>query len=74
MYLPTPLRVHKQRDPEGFYRKARRGEIPEVTGVSAPYGTPRLGLSFLIPVNLCRSVSQRSALQTGAESPFVSGA
>jgi adenylylsulfate kinase-like enzyme len=29
------------RDPKGLYAKARRGEIPDFTGVSAPYEPPR---------------------------------
>jgi adenylylsulfate kinase len=28
------------RDPKGLYKKARAGEIPEFTGVSAPYEAP----------------------------------
>jgi adenylylsulfate kinase-like enzyme len=28
------------RDPKGLYKKARRGELPEFTGVSAPYEAP----------------------------------
>jgi bifunctional enzyme CysN/CysC len=30
----------KRRDPKGLYAKAERGEIPELTGVSAPYEAP----------------------------------
>lgn len=32
--------VCEQRDPKGLYRRARSGEIPEFTGVSAPYEPP----------------------------------
>ena len=28
------------RDPKGLYQKARDGEIPEFTGISAPYEAP----------------------------------
>ncbi|MEN8160790.1 MAG: adenylyl-sulfate kinase, partial [Myxococcota bacterium] len=28
------------RDPKGLYQKARKGEIPEFTGISAPYEAP----------------------------------
>ena len=30
----------EKRDPKGLYKKARKGEIPNFTGVSAPYEEP----------------------------------
>jgi len=30
----------EQRDPKGLYAKARAGQIPEFTGISAPYEEP----------------------------------
>ena len=30
----------EQRDPKGLYKKARAGEIPQFTGISAPYEPP----------------------------------
>jgi bifunctional enzyme CysN/CysC len=40
VYVDTPLDVCEARDPKGLYRKARKGEIAEFTGVSAPYESP----------------------------------
>ncbi len=40
VWVATPLEVCEARDPKGLYRRARRGEIPEFTGVSAPYEEP----------------------------------
>jgi adenylylsulfate kinase len=40
VYLDAPLEVCERRDPKGLYRKARRGEIPDFTGISAPYEAP----------------------------------
>lgn len=40
LYVSAPLDVCEARDPKGLYRKARAGELPEFTGVSAPYETP----------------------------------
>ena len=40
VYLNAPLEVCEQRDPKGLYAKARAGEIPDFTGVSAPYEPP----------------------------------
>ncbi len=39
-YLDAPLEVCERRDVKGLYRRARQGEIPEFTGVSAPYQAP----------------------------------
>jgi adenylylsulfate kinase len=36
----TPIEVCEQRDTKGLYKKARAGEIPEFTGISAPYEAP----------------------------------
>lgn len=40
VHVAAPLVVCEARDPKGLYRKARRGEIPDFTGISAPYETP----------------------------------
>ena len=39
-YIDIPLEVAEQRDPKGLYKKARAGEIPNFTGISAPYEAP----------------------------------
>jgi adenylylsulfate kinase len=38
--VDCPLDVCEERDPKGLYKKARAGEIPEFTGISAPYEAP----------------------------------
>lgn len=40
VYVSTPLEVCERRDVKGLYAKARRGEIAEFTGVTAPYEPP----------------------------------
>jgi adenylyl-sulfate kinase len=40
VYLDAPLEICERRDPKGLYRKARAGEVPEFTGVTAPYEVP----------------------------------
>lgn len=40
IYVNTPLSVCEQRDVKGLYAKARRGEIREFTGISAPFEAP----------------------------------
>lgn len=41
VFVDCPLTVCEQRDPKGIYKKARNGEIPNFTGISAPYEIPR---------------------------------
>lgn len=40
VFVDAPLEVAESRDPKGLYRKARSGEIPSFTGISAPYEEP----------------------------------
>lgn len=40
VFVNTPLAVCEQRDPKGLYAKARKNEIKEFTGISAPYEVP----------------------------------
>ena len=40
VYVSTPLEECERRDVKGLYAKARRGEIKEFTGISAPFERP----------------------------------
>lgn len=40
VYVSAALDVCESRDPKGLYSRARAGEIPDFTGISAPYETP----------------------------------
>lgn len=40
VYVSTPLETCEQRDVKGLYAKARRGEIRQFTGISAPFEAP----------------------------------
>lgn len=40
VYTKCALEVCEERDPKGLYKKARAGQIPEFTGISAPYEEP----------------------------------
>jgi adenylylsulfate kinase len=40
VWCSASLAVCEQRDPKGHYARARRGELAEFTGVSAPYEPP----------------------------------
>lgn len=40
IHVSTALETCESRDPKGLYKKARAGQIPEFTGISAPYEAP----------------------------------
>ncbi len=40
IFVDTPLEVVEQRDVKGLYRKARRGELKNFTGIDSPYEVP----------------------------------
>lgn len=40
VFIDTPLEICEVRDVKGLYKKARAGEIPDFTGVHAPYEIP----------------------------------
>ena len=40
IFISTPLEVCEERDVKGLYAKARRGEVANFTGISAPFEAP----------------------------------
>ena len=40
IYISTPLKVAEKRDPKGLYKKARKGKIPNFTGIDSIYEKP----------------------------------
>ncbi|MBW2370932.1 MAG: adenylyl-sulfate kinase [Deltaproteobacteria bacterium] len=40
VWVDADVATCEERDPKGLYKKARAGEIPEFTGISAPYEAP----------------------------------
>ncbi|MGP8035400.1 MAG: sulfate adenylyltransferase subunit CysN [Steroidobacteraceae bacterium] len=40
VFVDTPLAVAEERDAKGLYRKARRGELKNFTGIDSPYEAP----------------------------------
>jgi bifunctional enzyme CysN/CysC len=40
VHVDTPISVAETRDPKGLYKKARRGELKNFTGIDSPYEAP----------------------------------
>ena len=58
--VDCPVEVCERRDVKGLYKKARAGEIPEFTGISAPYEAP---LSPELTVNTDRHSEEECLVQ-----------
>jgi sulfate adenylyltransferase len=61
IHVSTPLEVCEGRDRKGLYAKARKGVIPEFTGISDPYDIPehpelRIDTSVLGPTEAAQEV------------------
>jgi len=40
VFVDTPLHIAESRDPKGLYKKARRGDLKNFTGIDSPYEAP----------------------------------
>ena len=40
IFIDTPLGIAEERDPKGLYKKARRGDLKNFTGIDSPYEKP----------------------------------
>ena len=59
VFLDTPLEICEARDVKGLYARARTGEIPEFSGISAPYAAPEppdITVDATRPLNECVGV------------------
>jgi sulfate adenylyltransferase len=61
IHVATPLEICEKRDRKGLYAKARKGLIPEFTGVSDPYETPehpeiRVDTTSLTPAHAAQEI------------------
>ena len=61
IFVDAPLAVAEARDPKGLYKKARRGEIKNFTGIDSPYEAPeapeiRVDTCTLTPEEAAREI------------------
>lgn len=71
IYCDSPLDVCEERDPKGLYKKARAGEIPEFTGISAPYEAPDKAELILKTAEESLEESTRRVLDVLAEAGII---
>jgi bifunctional enzyme CysN/CysC len=63
VFVDTPLAVAETRDPKGLYKKARRGDLKNFTGVDSPYEEPenpelRIKTTELAPEQAAEAILQ----------------
>ncbi|MGI9245127.1 MAG: sulfate adenylyltransferase subunit CysN, partial [Steroidobacteraceae bacterium] len=58
VHVDTPIAVAETRDPKGLYKKARRGELKNFTGIDSPYEAPE---SPEIYLDTTQQTSEQSA-------------
>ncbi|GAB1404355.1 adenylyl-sulfate kinase [Lentimicrobium sp.] len=60
VYVNSPVEVCEKRDVKGMYAKARRGELSNFTGVSAPFDSPQ---DFDIEINTYQNTPEQNVQQ-----------
>jgi len=63
IYVMADVATCEKRDPKGLYERARRGEIPDFTGVSAPYEVPESPDLVIDTISLSVEDSVRQMLE-----------
>jgi bifunctional enzyme CysN/CysC len=61
VFVDAPLKVAEQRDPKGLYKKARRGELRNLTGIDSPYEPPenpelRIDTTEVLPQHAAQAI------------------
>jgi bifunctional enzyme CysN/CysC len=71
VFVNTPLEVCEQRDPKGLYKKARIGQLPNMTGINSPYEAPLWPeLAFDTNLEELEAFSARMAAFIAQENPL----
>ena len=52
VFIDTPLAVAEERDPKGLYKKVRRGELKNFTGIDSPFEAPENPDIHIVTTNM----------------------
>ena len=74
VYVKAPLSVCEQRDTKGLYKKARKGEIKDFTGISAPYEEPENAQLIISTDNETKEQSAQRLLNYLIDKDYVESA
>jgi bifunctional enzyme CysN/CysC len=73
VYVDTPIAVAEARDPKGLYRKARRGELKDFTGIDSPYEPPEAPEVHLDTTRLTAEAAAQRIVAYLATAGFLGG-
>ena len=73
VYVDTPIAVAEARDPKGLYKKARRGELKNFTGIDSPYEPPEAPEIHLDTTQLTADAAADKILAYLAAAGFLAG-
>jgi adenylyl-sulfate kinase len=73
VYVDTPIAVAEARDPKGLYKKARRGELKNFTGIDSPYEPPEAPEIHLDTTQLSADAGADKILAYLAAAGFLGG-
>jgi bifunctional enzyme CysN/CysC len=71
--VDTPIAVAEARDPKGLYKKARRGELKNFTGIDSPYEPPEAPEIHLDTTQLTAEAAADRILAYLADGGFLGG-
>jgi len=71
VYMDTPLDVAEGRDPKGLYKKARRGDLKNFTGIDSPYEAPEAAEVHIDTTRLNADEAAEAIVRTLAERGYV---
>ena len=67
IYISTPLEIAEKRDKKGLYKRARRGELRNFTGIDSPYEVP---VKAEYTIDTSNQTSQKLALELAKNLKF----
>ena len=71
--MDTPLAVAEDRDRKGLYKKARRGELKNFTGIDSPYEPPENPEIYIDTTGTSPEQSRRSDRRIPREGRLAAG-
>ncbi|MGY2137210.1 sulfate adenylyltransferase subunit CysN [Pseudomonas reactans] len=73
VYISTPLKTCEERDVKGLYKKARSGQLPNLSGIGSPYEPPENSCPTINTTNQDLGTSVKALLDISVDIKRPSG-
>lgn len=73
VFVDTPLQVAEERDPKGLYKKARKGELKNFTGIDSDYEAPENPDVHLDTTRMSEEAAADAAIQALVDRGWIQG-